>query len=180
MISRWGTIGSDVYGIGPGSRALPDIKRLQEMEKAFLMATHKSINPPLNAPARMRGKLKTLPGGENYYSNPAETVNEIYQVKFDYQGVGGAVQPTRTGCDLDHVDADADHDQGEGGRRPVSRGDRGGSACDLGALARALRTAHADRSRGHAVRTDRAVAARAGNSSLNFGMAVAVGHDEEP
>ena len=92
LVARWNTIGSDIYGIGPGSRSLPDIKRLQEMEKAFLMATHKSINPPLNAPARMRGKLNTLPGGYNYYANPQETVNEIYQVRFDYSGVGNAVE----------------------------------------------------------------------------------------
>ena len=91
-IGRWGTIGSDIYGVGPGSRALPDIKRLQEMEKAFLMATHKAINPPLNIPARMRGKTSTLPGGKNYYANPQETINEIYQVSFDYQGVGSAVE----------------------------------------------------------------------------------------
>lgn len=89
---RWGTIGSDVYGIGPGSRAVPDVKRLQEMEKAGLMATHKSINPPLNAPAKMRGKLNTLPGGHNYYSNPAETVNEVYQVRYDFQGVGATIE----------------------------------------------------------------------------------------
>lgn len=90
-IARWGTIGSDIYGIGPGSRALPDIKRLQEMEKAFLMATHKTINPPLNAPASMRGKLNSLPGGKNYYSNPNFQVNELYRVNFDYQGVSMAV-----------------------------------------------------------------------------------------
>jgi len=90
--ARWGTIGADTYGIGPGSRAIPDVKRLQEMEKAFLMATHKSINPPLNAPSKMKGKVNTLPGGFNYYSNPAETVNEVYQVRFDYQGVSAAVE----------------------------------------------------------------------------------------
>ena len=92
IVARWSTIGSDIYGIGPGSRALPDIKRLQEMEKAFLMATHKNVNPPLNAPGRMRGKINSLPGGMNYYANPAETVNELYQVRFDYTGVGGAVE----------------------------------------------------------------------------------------
>jgi len=91
-VARWGTIGSDVYGVGPGSRALPDIKRLQEMEKSFLMATHKSIDPPLNVPALMRGKLNTLPGGKNYYSNPSETVKELYQLKFDYSGVSAAVE----------------------------------------------------------------------------------------
>ena len=62
------------------------------MEKSFLMATHKTINPPLNAPARMRGKLNTLPGGYNYYANPNETVNEIYQVRFDFNGVSAAVE----------------------------------------------------------------------------------------
>jgi len=90
--ARWGTIGSDTYGIGPGSRAVPDSKRLQEMDKALLMATHKTINPPLNAPAKMKGKLNTLPGGFNYYSNPAETVNELYQVRFDYSGVGAVIE----------------------------------------------------------------------------------------
>lgn len=91
-LARWSTIGSDTYGIGPGSRSIPDIKRLQEMERSFLMATHKSINPPLNAPSRMRGKLNTLPGGTNYYANPNEPVTQLYQVNFDYQGVGSAVE----------------------------------------------------------------------------------------
>jgi len=91
-IARWNTIGSDDYGLGPGSRALPDIKRLQEMEKAFLMATHKTINPPLNVPARMRGKTNTLPGGYNYYANSQETINELYQVRFDFNGVSAAVE----------------------------------------------------------------------------------------
>lgn len=91
-VARWGTIGADIYGIGPGSRALPHIRRLQEMEKAFLMATHKTISPPLNAPARMRGKLHTLPGGYNYYSNPNEVVSEVMQVRFDFQGVSAAIE----------------------------------------------------------------------------------------
>ena len=90
--ARWGTIGADVYGLGPGSRALPDVRRLQEMEKSFLMAAHKNLNPPLNIPGRLKGKLNTLPGGHNYYRNPNEVVTPIYNVKFDYTGVGNAVQ----------------------------------------------------------------------------------------
>ncbi len=91
-VARWGTIGSDIYGIGPGSRAVPHIRRLQEMEKAFLMAVHKTIAPPLNAPARMRGKLNTLPGGTNYYVNPNEVVSEVMQVRFDFNGVSAAIE----------------------------------------------------------------------------------------
>jgi len=92
MVARWGTIGSDEYGIGPGSRALPHIRRLQEMEKAFLMATHKAIDPPVNAPARMMGKLNRLPGGTNYYSNPNEVVTPLENVRFDFQGVSAAIE----------------------------------------------------------------------------------------
>jgi len=56
------------------------------------MATHKGINPPLNAPAHMKGKLNTLPGGHNYYRNPQETVSSIYdRGLFDYQGVGTSI-----------------------------------------------------------------------------------------
>ena len=91
MAARWSTIGADIYGIGPGERALSDIRRLQEMEKAFLMATHKSINPPLNAPARMKGKLNTLPGGMNYYTNPREQVNEVYRVNLNFQAALEAI-----------------------------------------------------------------------------------------
>lgn len=88
---RWGTIGSDIYGIGPGSRALPDIKRLQEMEKSFLMAVHKELDPPTIAPSRMRGKLNTLPGGKNYRSNENEKIERLYQLQFDLNGVSAAV-----------------------------------------------------------------------------------------
>ena len=91
-VARWDLIGSDIYGMGPGSEALPEIKRLQQMEKAFLMATHKDINPPLNAPSYMRGKLQTLPGSFNYYRNPGEKVESIYNMAFNYQGVSMAIE----------------------------------------------------------------------------------------
>ena len=91
-VARWDLIGSDIYGMGPGSEALPEIKRLQQMEKAFLMATHKDINPPLNAPSYMRGKLQTLPGSFNYYRNPGEKIESIYNLQFNYQGVSMAIE----------------------------------------------------------------------------------------
>jgi hypothetical protein len=84
---RWSTIGADDYGLGPGSKALPLIKRLQELEKSALMATHKNVDPPLNIPAILKGKLNSLPGGRNYYSNPNNVISELYNVRFDYQGV---------------------------------------------------------------------------------------------
>jgi len=88
--ARWDAIGTDNMGVGVGSRILPLSKRLQEMEKAFLIATHKAVNPPYNVPARMRGKANTLPGGYNYVANPNEKVEPIVNAGFDYSGVSAA------------------------------------------------------------------------------------------
>jgi hypothetical protein len=85
---RFDIIGSDVYGIGPGAEALPDVMRLQEMEKAASMAVHKSVNPPLFVPAHLKSKIKTLPGGLNYSRNTMnEKVSTLYDTRFDYPGV---------------------------------------------------------------------------------------------
>jgi hypothetical protein len=92
FFAPWDIIGSDYYGSGPGSKALPDIKRLQEIEKAFLMAAHKSLDPPVDAPAHRRGKINTLPGAVNYYRSQNEKVEPLYTVKFDYQGAMAAVE----------------------------------------------------------------------------------------
>lgn len=94
LVGRWDIIGSDVYGLGLGSYALPDIQRLQEMEKAFLMGAHKAIDPPLNAPARKKGKIKTLPGGLNYYSNPQELVTPVMTHQPNFNGVLEAIGRT--------------------------------------------------------------------------------------
>jgi hypothetical protein len=92
MVGRWSVIGSDDWGIGPGAMALPDIKRLQEMEKSFLMAVHKDIDPPTLAPAHLQGTLNTLPGGQNYKANQNDTVDELYRRRFEYVGVSSAVE----------------------------------------------------------------------------------------
>lgn len=89
---RWTIMGSDPYGTGPGSKALPDIKRLQEMEKAFMLAVHKSADPPYYAPSRLKGRLNRLPGGGNYYTNPQEVVTKLYDLQFDYNGVAAAIE----------------------------------------------------------------------------------------
>lgn len=89
---RWDVIGSDSYGIGPGHRALNNTKRLQEMEKSFLMAVHKSVDPPVNAPARMRDQLDLLPGGKNYYSSPNDLVKEVYQGRVDLSAAAAAIE----------------------------------------------------------------------------------------
>lgn len=91
-VCRWDTIGSDVYGLGPGTRAVPHIRRLQEEEKALLMAGHKALDPPLNVPAKLKNKTRTLPGAENLYSNPNERIFPVYEVRFDMQAGMGLIE----------------------------------------------------------------------------------------
>jgi len=87
QLARYSLIGSDTLGLGPGNRAIPHIKRLQELEKTFLMVGHKAADPPVNVPARMRGKENLLPGGRNYYRNPQEVVTPIMSGRADFQGI---------------------------------------------------------------------------------------------
>ena len=95
-IGRWSVLGNDPYGIGPGHHSLPNCKRLQEMERAFLQGTHKAIDPPVNVPSEMRGKIDLLPSGLNYYSNLEKRVTSVYEVRLDFQGVTAAIQRVET------------------------------------------------------------------------------------
>ena len=99
-IGRWETIGQDQYGLGPGSEALPEIKRLQEMEKASRMAVHKDVDPPLSAPSYMKGKLVSLPGSKNYYRNPQDKISPLYARAFNYQGIDNKIERVEMGIKL--------------------------------------------------------------------------------
>lgn len=90
--ARWETIGSDIYAVGLGSHALPDVMRLQEMEKSFLTAAHKAVDPPLNVPIKLKGKVKTYPNALNYYTNPQEQVNPLMNVRYDFMGLSAAIE----------------------------------------------------------------------------------------
>lgn len=91
-IARWETIGSDPWGNGPGHEALPNIKRLQQMEKGFAHGVHKSIDPPLNVPSELRGTLDKLPGGVNYYSQADRAVTSLYDIQLNFEGVSVAIE----------------------------------------------------------------------------------------
>ena len=58
----------EVWGEGPGMRALPDIKMINEMKKTVLKAAQKIVDPPLQLPDDgFLGPVITRPGGLNYY-----------------------------------------------------------------------------------------------------------------
>lgn len=92
VVCPWDIIGSDDYGIGLGIKALPDLKRLQEMEKAFLRVVHKEADPPVNAPSFMKGKVKTLPGGVNYYSSNKDVITPVSTVRHNVEALLMAIE----------------------------------------------------------------------------------------
>jgi hypothetical protein len=50
IVCRWSKLSNEVYGRGPGMKALPDIKMLNAMSKTLLQALQLNIAPPLQAP----------------------------------------------------------------------------------------------------------------------------------
>lgn len=91
-VVRWDVVGSYPFGIGLGSDVLPFVKRLQEMEKSFLMATHKAVDPPYNIPTKMRSTLNLLPGGRNFSNDPNHKIEPILNGGFEYTGVSNAAE----------------------------------------------------------------------------------------
>jgi len=57
---RWDTTGADVYGVGPGADALPDLRELQLQTKRKGEATDFLLKPEIVAPSRV--KLRRVPG----------------------------------------------------------------------------------------------------------------------
>ncbi len=86
MAPRWDVLGEDVYGYGPGSVALGDVKALQTDHKMKAKAVAKMVDPPMNVPSSMKGKSRysLVPGAVNYVdianngnakAEPAHNVN---------------------------------------------------------------------------------------------------------
>jgi len=82
----WMLVGSDNYGSGsPGLRVIPDVKMLQDMEDSCLLATHRELDPPIQAPVSHKGEpIKRNAGGITYYEGQGgEGYKRLYEFKFD-------------------------------------------------------------------------------------------------
>ena len=67
MAVRWEAMPGDAYGTGPGRVCLGDVKALQLYERQAARMTETGANPPLQAPAELRGQpSSTIPGGVTY------------------------------------------------------------------------------------------------------------------
>jgi hypothetical protein len=68
VCSRWERNSLETYGRGCGGEALSDVKMLNEMEKTYLKALQKMVDPPLMVPDDgFINPVRTTPGGLNYY-----------------------------------------------------------------------------------------------------------------
>lgn len=68
MTSRFYKTSYEVYGRGPGSSALSDLKMLQQIEKTVLRGAQKIVDPPLLVPDQgFIGDIRTYAGGISYF-----------------------------------------------------------------------------------------------------------------
>lgn len=92
---RWSVGEADVYGYGPASEALPDIKTLMAMKRDYLMGVKKQVSPPLVASSQvLEGGVKTMPNGITYVSGGAlgPQVAPLYNVSLNLSDVAASIE----------------------------------------------------------------------------------------
>jgi len=67
-VPRWSKTPGEVYGRGPGMKALPEIRMVNQMRKVTIRGAQKIVDPPLLAPDDgIMGRVNTRPGGITTY-----------------------------------------------------------------------------------------------------------------
>jgi len=98
MAPRWEVTAEDVYGNEcPGMTALGDVKQLQIQEKKKAQALDKLVDPPLQAPAEMRGqRISLIPGDTSYVDQrgPGTGISSIYDISPDFNAISADIMNT--------------------------------------------------------------------------------------
>lgn len=91
LAPRWRVVGSDIYGKGPGWRALSDSKMLQKIEEDSLVGLDKQIDPPMQGPSQLlkRGGVNIRPGAMNYHDDASQNggIRPVYLTNLDLGAV---------------------------------------------------------------------------------------------
>lgn len=94
---RWWTNNS-VYGIGTGELGLGDTKQLQQLEADKLRLVELEVDPPMQAPASMKGRpIDTGAGGLSYYGDfqgKGAPVTRLFETRQQIQGLLEAIAST--------------------------------------------------------------------------------------
>lgn len=88
MCPRWRTVQGDVYGRGPGAKAVSTSRALQQKQYRYAEAVDLKTKPPLLLPLSMKGRdSATLPGARLYYSDAAgaQGIKSAYEVNTPLQ-----------------------------------------------------------------------------------------------
>lgn len=92
---RWMVGEADLYGYGPASEALPDIKTLMAMKRDYLTGIKKQVNPPLVASTQvLEGGVKTMPNGITYVTGGAggPQIAPLYNVNLNLADLAQSIE----------------------------------------------------------------------------------------
>lgn len=94
IAARWEVKNTgDIYGRGPGWKSLGDVKMLQKMQKAKLVALDKNTNPPMMVSANVQGEVNLLPGGLTRYNGTTDAaIKPAYQVSIDLTALENSIE----------------------------------------------------------------------------------------
>jgi hypothetical protein len=97
VCARWETKNpSESYGRGPGWKCLGDVKMLQKMQKAKLVALDKNTNPPVVVSSSVQGEVNLLPGGITRSNSLTDAaIKPAYQVQTDLEALDRAIEQVR-------------------------------------------------------------------------------------
>lgn len=98
LLPRWVVRSGDIYGHGPGMRALGDIIQLQHEQLSKGKAIEYQADPPLQAPSSMRGRESDLlPGGMTYIdmAQPNAGIRTAFDVRLDLSHLLVDIQDVR-------------------------------------------------------------------------------------
>ena len=67
----------EIYGYSPAHDAMTTILGINQMDKTLLEAAHMAVQPALNIPEHMRGNVRILPNGHNYYERGGDVIKPV-------------------------------------------------------------------------------------------------------
>ena len=76
---RWRTNTGEAYARSPAWDALPDIERLQEIAKTMTHYAQLSVQPPLQYPLEMKGRIDRRPDGMTPYTDPQRRTYRLFE-----------------------------------------------------------------------------------------------------
>jgi hypothetical protein len=77
VVWRFRKNSDEVYGYSPAADAIIEIFGLNQIGKTMITAAHLSVEPPMNVPAEMRGEVRLIPKGRNYYESEQRIITPV-------------------------------------------------------------------------------------------------------